>query len=80
MSDSTDGTPRDLSGRDFDYLSFADWVFFVGAVLVHHGTYCANSFGHLFGGRRFDTRDGGRNSRLHSQTRFDVPERKSDSP
>jgi stearoyl-CoA desaturase (delta-9 desaturase) len=38
------------------------WGFFVSTVLVHHGTYCANSFGHLTGSRRFDTRDGSRNN------------------
>lgn len=43
-------------------LQMLAWGFFVSTVLVHHGTYYANSFGHLFGGRRFRTRDGSRNN------------------
>lgn len=49
-------------GLKTDGLQMLVWGFFVSTVLVHHGTYSANSFGHMFGGRRFDTRDGSRNN------------------
>ena len=49
-------------GLNTNGLQMLVWGFFVSTVLVHHGTYCANSVGHLFGGRRFETRDGSRNN------------------
>ena len=42
-------------GLNTNGLQMLAWGFFVSTVLVHHGVYCANSIGHLFGGRRFDT-------------------------
>lgn len=43
-------------------LQMLTWGFFVSTVLVHHSTYSANSIGHLFGSRRFNTRDGSHNN------------------
>ena len=40
------------------------WGFFISTVLVYHGTFCINSFTHLFGKRRFKTTDHSRNSLL----------------
>jgi stearoyl-CoA desaturase (Delta-9 desaturase) len=40
------------------------WGFFVSTVLVYHGTFCINSFTHLFGRKRFHTGDESRNSLL----------------
>lgn len=33
------------------------WGFFISTVLVYHGTFCINSFTHIFGKRRFQTTD-----------------------
>lgn len=38
------------------------WGFFVSTVLVYHGTFSVNSFGHLFGRQRYATGDESRNS------------------
>ena len=38
------------------------WGFFVSTVLVHHAVYSANSIGHLFGSRRFESSDQSRNN------------------
>jgi stearoyl-CoA desaturase (Delta-9 desaturase) len=38
------------------------WGFFVSTVLLYHGTFCVNSFTHIFGRRRFQTNDDSRNS------------------
>lgn len=38
------------------------WGFFVSTVLVYHGTFSVNSFGHLFGRQRYATGDDSRNS------------------
>jgi stearoyl-CoA desaturase (delta-9 desaturase) len=38
------------------------WGFFISTTLVYHGTFCINSFTHLFGKRRFKTTDHSRNS------------------
>ena len=40
------------------------WGFFVSTTLLYHGTFCINSFTHLFGRRRFKTTDDSRNSLL----------------
>lgn len=40
------------------------WGFFISTTLVYHGTFCINSFTHLFGKRRFKTTDHSRNSFL----------------
>lgn len=53
---------RMAPGLNTNGLQMLAWGFFVSTVLVHHGTYSANSIGHLFGGRRFNTRDGSRNN------------------
>jgi stearoyl-CoA desaturase (delta-9 desaturase) len=38
-------------------LQMLTWGFFISTVLVHHAIYSANSIGHTFGTRRFDTPD-----------------------
>jgi stearoyl-CoA desaturase (Delta-9 desaturase) len=40
------------------------WGFFRSTVLVYHGTFLVNSLAHVFGRRRFPTKDGSRNSLL----------------
>jgi stearoyl-CoA desaturase (Delta-9 desaturase) len=40
------------------------WGFFISTVLVYHGTFLVNSLAHVFGRRRFPTKDGSRNSLL----------------
>ena len=40
------------------------WGFFVSTVLLYHGTFCVNSITHMFGRRRFQTKDDSRNSWL----------------
>lgn len=40
------------------------WGFFVSTVLLYHGTFCVNSITHMFGRRRFHTKDDSRNSWL----------------
>lgn len=38
------------------------WGFFVSTVLLSHGTFTINSLGHVWGKRRFDTKDDSRNN------------------
>ena len=38
------------------------WCFFMSTVFLYHVTYSVNSFAHLFGSRRFSTRDDSRNN------------------
>jgi stearoyl-CoA desaturase (delta-9 desaturase) len=38
------------------------WGFFISTVLTYHATYSVNSLAHMFGKRRFDTRDKSRNN------------------
>lgn len=38
------------------------WGFFLSTVLLYHATYSVNSFAHLFGTRRFATKDQSRNN------------------
>lgn len=40
------------------------WGFVISTVLLLHGTYTINSFGHIFGKRRYETSDDSRNSFL----------------
>ena len=37
------------------------WGFFVGTVLLYHSTFSVNSLTHIFGRRRFETKDNSRN-------------------
>ncbi|HSE22191.1 MAG TPA: fatty acid desaturase, partial [Pyrinomonadaceae bacterium] len=43
-------------------LQMLTWGFFVSTVLVHHAIYSANSIGHYWGARRFDSTDNSRNN------------------
>jgi len=47
-------------------LQMLAWGFFVSTVLLYHGTFTINSLAHVFGRRRFATRDTSRNSLLLS--------------
>jgi stearoyl-CoA desaturase (delta-9 desaturase) len=38
------------------------WGFFISTVVLYHATYTINSLAHLFGTRRFDTKDDSRNN------------------
>jgi stearoyl-CoA desaturase (delta-9 desaturase) len=38
------------------------WGFFISTVALYHGTFTINSFAHITGNRRFDTKDSSRNS------------------
>jgi stearoyl-CoA desaturase (delta-9 desaturase) len=38
------------------------WGFFISTVILYHGTFTINSLAHVFGSRRFDTKDGSRNN------------------
>lgn len=40
------------------------WGFFISTTVLFHGTCAVNSFAHIFGKKRFDTRDESRNSLL----------------
>jgi stearoyl-CoA desaturase (delta-9 desaturase) len=40
------------------------WGFLISTILVYHGTFVVNSLAHLFGARRFPTRDDSRNNLL----------------
>lgn len=42
-------------------LQLLVWGFFVGTVLLYHSTFSVNSLTHLFGRRRFETKDNSRN-------------------
>ena len=45
-------------------VQFFIWGFCVSTVLLYHATYTVNSMAHLFGTRRFETRDNSRNNPL----------------
>ena len=45
-------------------MQFLIWGFCVSTVLLYHATYTVNSMAHLFGTRRFETRDNSRNNPL----------------
>jgi len=38
------------------------WGFFISTVLLFHATFTINSLGHIYGSRRFDTKDNSRNN------------------
>ena len=38
------------------------WGFFVPTILLYHATFAVNSINHLFGSRKFDTKDESRNN------------------
>ncbi|WP_353352341.1 acyl-CoA desaturase [Oceaniserpentilla sp. 4NH20-0058] len=38
------------------------WGFFVSTVILFHATFTINSLGHIYGNRRFDTKDNSRNN------------------
>ncbi len=38
------------------------WGFFISTVLLYHGTFTVNSLAHIFGKRRFETKDNSRNN------------------
>ena len=40
------------------------WGFFISTVLLYHGTFCINSFCHIFGRKRFNSGDDSKNSFL----------------
>ena len=42
------------------------WGFLIPTVALYHGTFCVNSLTHLFGKRRFETKDHSRNNSLVS--------------
>jgi stearoyl-CoA desaturase (Delta-9 desaturase) len=46
------------------------WGFFVSSILVLHATALINSLAHIFGSRRFETKDGSRNNMLLSLLTF----------
>src|SRR5206468_3456448 len=48
----------------FGGLQILVWGFFVSTVLAYHATFAVNSLAHLFGTRRFATRDHSRNNFL----------------
>ncbi len=43
-------------------LQMLTWGFFVSTVLLYHGTFTINSLAHVYGRRRFNTKDTSRNS------------------
>ncbi len=45
-------------------LQMLAWAFFAGTVCLYHGTFSINSFCHLMGRRRYNTKDSSRNSFL----------------
>lgn len=45
-------------------LQMFTWGFCISTTLLYHGTFCINSFTHLFGSKRFKTSDDSRNNWL----------------
>ena len=43
-------------------LQLLTWGFFVSTLLVYHATFCINSMAHLWGTRRYPTKDDSRNN------------------
>jgi stearoyl-CoA desaturase (Delta-9 desaturase) len=43
-------------------LQMLAWGFFVSTTVLYHGTFSINSFGHLWGSRRYQTNDASRNN------------------
>ncbi len=53
---------RFAPGLQTDGWMLLTWGFFVSTVFLYHVTYSVNSFAHLFGSRRFQTKDASRNN------------------
>lgn len=53
-----------LPGLGTNGIQMLTWGFFISTVLLYHGTFCINSFTHLWGSRRFKTTDDSRNNLL----------------
>ena len=51
-------------GYDITPLQAVIWGFFVSTVLVMHATFCVNSLCHIWGKKRFPTKDNSRNNGL----------------
>lgn len=49
-------------GLEVTGLQMLAWGFFVSTTALYHGTFSINSFGHLWGSRRFSTSDASRNN------------------
>jgi stearoyl-CoA desaturase (delta-9 desaturase) len=43
-------------------LQLLTWGFFLSTILVYHATFCINSMAHLWGSRRYETKDDSRNN------------------
>ena len=43
-------------------LQLLTWGFFVSTFLVYHATFCINSLAHVWGSRRYQTKDDSRNN------------------
>ncbi len=55
---------RAAPGLGIDGWQTLFWGFFVSTVLLYHTTYSVNSLAHMFGRRRYDTKDTSRNNWL----------------
>lgn len=53
-----------LPGLNTSGLQMVVWGFFISTVFLFHATCTINSLSHLFGSRRFDTKDASRNNPL----------------
>ncbi|MBS0659424.1 MAG: acyl-CoA desaturase [Verrucomicrobia bacterium] len=51
-------------GVDTSPMQMIVWGYFVSTTFLFHGTACINSMAHVFGSRRYDTKDDSRNSFL----------------
>ncbi|MBP9864826.1 MAG: acyl-CoA desaturase [Candidatus Omnitrophica bacterium] len=56
------GITKLYPGLHTSWLQFFTWGFFISTVFLHHVTFCVNSVAHLFGPRRFETKDTSRNN------------------
>ena len=45
------------------------WGFFVPTILLYHATFAVNSIAHLFGSRRYDTKDQSKNNYKKDQSK-----------
>ena len=43
-------------------LQMMIWAGFISTVVLYHATYCINSLAHIFGSRRFETKDNSKNN------------------
>jgi stearoyl-CoA desaturase (Delta-9 desaturase) len=55
---------RRVPGWNTSGFQMLVWGFFISTVLLYHGTFTVNSLAHLFGRRRFNTKDNSRNNFL----------------